>query len=319
MKIAASALLILMWSSVAAVFQPGLATRALGQDQEAGETGQGYTIAAHVEMVGLDINVVDRHGVPVSGLTADNFRIIEDGTPQEIKYFSSEDVPVTIGLVIDNSGSMRAKRSYVITAAMAFAQASNPQDELFVVHFNDDFLFGLQRGIDFTRNPAELRGALTRLVCEGRTALYDAINAALSHLQKGTYPKKALLLVSDGQDNVSLNDFESTLELARKSGAAIYTLGAYDPDSDRHNTKVLKRLADTTGGQFYFPTSLSQIVTDCRQIAKDIRNRYTVSYCSSNPRRDGAYRRVTVTASDPNRGRLRVKVREGYFAPSGTN
>ena len=278
-----------------------------------------FTIAAHVEMVALDITVVDKHGTLISGLTEDNFRILEDGVPQQIELFSSEDVPVTIGLVVDSSGSMRPKRSYVITAAMAFAQASNPEDELFVVHFNDDSTFGLPSGSNFTRDPSQLRGALMRLDCEGRTALYDAVATSLEHLKKGSYAKKALLIVSDGQDNVSRRDFDSILEMARQSGAAIYTIGAYDPESDRHNTKVLKKLAEVTGGQFYFPTSLPQIVSACQHIAKDIRNRYTVSYCSSNVRRDGAYRRVSVTATAPDRGKLSIKAREGYFAPVEKN
>ncbi len=275
-----------------------------------------YTIAARVEMVALDVTVIDRHGAFVSGLAEKDFQVLEDGVPQHVQMFSAEDVPVTIGLVVDSSGSMGPKRSYVIGAALAFAQASNPEDELFVIQFNDDIQFGLQSGVDFTSDTRVLRNALLRLTCEGRTALYDALAASLEHVHKGKFPKKALLVVSDGQDNVSATNLNSVLAMARKSGAAVYTIGAYDPDSDKHNTKVLKKLADVTGGQFYFPTTLPQIVSDCRRIAKDIRNRYTVSYCSTNMKRDGSYRRVLVTATSPVRGKLAVKVREGYFAPS---
>jgi Ca-activated chloride channel homolog len=321
MRFPASALLFFACLTLATLLSFAMNGPALGQDRSTSPVSpeRTFTIAAHVEMVALDITVVDKHGTCVSGLTQDNFRIFEDGVPQQIKLFGREDVPVTIGLVVDNSGSMRPKRSYVITAAMAFAQASNPADELFVVHFNDDFTFGLPPGLDFTRDPSQLRGALMRLDCEGRTALYDAVAASLEHVKKGAYAKKALLIVSDGQDNVSTKDFDAILEMARQSGAAIYTIGAYDPESDRHNTKVLKKLAEVTGGQFYFPTSLPQIGSACQHIAKDIRSRYTLSYCSSNPRRDGAYRRVSVTATAPDRGKLSIKAREGYFAPLEKN
>ncbi len=267
-------------------------------------------------MVALDIMVLDGHGGFVSGLTDKDFRVLEDGIPQQIKLFNHEDVPVTVGIVVDNSGSMLGKRSYVIGAALAFAQTSNSDDELFVVHFNDDLNFGLGPGVDFTSDLAQLRTALLRSTCEGRTALYDALASSLLHIRKGRYPKKALLVVSDGQDNVSAQDFDHVLELARQSGAVIYTIGAYNPHTDRYNTKVLKKLAGVTGGQFYFPTDLPQIISDCRGIAKDIRNRYTVSYCSTNDKRDGAYRRILVTASAPGLGKLAVKVREGYYAPS---
>ncbi len=287
---------------------------AVVQD-EPGDSAKPYTMAARVEMVALDLTVVDRRGSFVSGLTEGDFRVLEDGVPQQIKLFSHEDVPVTIGLVVDNSGSMLEKRSYVIGAALAFAQSSNRDDELFVVHFNDDLDFGLGPGVDFTSDVGQLRKALLRLTCEGRTALYDALTAGLLHISRGRYQKKALLVVSDGQDNVSGTGFEEALELARHSGVVIYTIGAYNPVTDRHNTKVLKKLADVTGGQFYFPSGLPQIISHCRRIAKGMRTSYRVGYYSTNTRRDGAYRHVVVTAGPPARGKLAVKVREGYYAP----
>jgi VWFA-related protein len=225
-------------------------------------------------------------------------------------------VPVTIGLVVDGSGSMRPKRSYVIAAAMAFAQASNREDELFTLNFNDDVSYGLAPGQGFTNDLAQLRTALLGLECEGRTALYDAVAEALQHVKTGKFDRKALLVVSDGEDTHSSMDFEDVLQMARESGATIYTISAYDPASARHNTRILKKLSKVSGGQFYFPTTTPEIVSVCRQIAKDIRNRYTIAYTPTNLVRDGAYRRILVKAVARNGQKLAVRAREGYYAPA---
>jgi VWFA-related protein len=269
-------------------------------------------------MVSLDVTVLDRRGGFVSGLAAQNFRVLEDGVPQKIEFFSSEDVPVTVGLVIDGSGSMRAKRPHVISAALAFAMASNPQDEIFVIHFNDELVFSLQPGQEFTSDVRQLQDALVRIECHGRTALYDAVVAALEHLGKGKHDKKALLIVSDGEDNASGDEFPAVLEVARQSNATIYAIAVYDPDSERHNTKVLKKLTKATGGEFFFPKTVPEIGAVCRGIAKDIRNQYTIAYSSTNPARDGLFRKVVVTATGLDRQKLTIRAREGYFAPGGS-
>jgi VWFA-related protein len=280
------------------------------------EKQEPYTISARVDMVALDVTVVDRRGGFVSGLGRENFRVYEDGKPQEITLFHQEDVPVTIGIVVDGSGSMRHKRPHVVNAALAFAQASNPDDEIFVLYFNDELVFGLDRHEDFTNDISRLRHALLRLDCEGLTALYDAVAVSLEHLEKGRFEKKALLIVSDGEDNASLDDFPYILELAQQSEATIYSIAVYNPDTNRHNTRILKQLSGVTGGEFFFPETLPDTTRICRQIAKDIRNRYTISYGSTNSARDGSYRTLRVVAtSKDGENNYSVRVRQGYFAP----
>jgi VWFA-related protein len=279
------------------------------------EKQEPYKISARVDVVAVDLTVVDRRGGFVSGLGRENFLIYEDGVAQEIKLFHQEDVPVTVGIAVDGSGSMRQKRPHVVNAALAFVQASNPEDEIFVLYFNDELVFGLDRHEDFTNDISRLRKALLRLDCEGLTALYDAVAVSLQHLGKGRFEKKALLVVSDGEDNASLDDYPYVLDLARQTAATIYTIAVYNPDSDRHNTRILNQLSDVTGGEFFFPETLPDITRICREIAKDIRNRYTISYSSTNSVRDGSYRKLRVVVTSADGEDYSVRVREGYFAP----
>ena len=276
-----------------------------------------YTIHVDVNMVVLRATAQDRKGVLVSGLNQDNFQIYEDGVLQEIKFLSREDIPVTVGLVVDNSGSMMPKRDDVIAAALAFARSSNPQDQMFVVKFNEKVSFGLPDNLPFTDQVAQLQVALSRSAPSGETALYDAVVAAMEHLKKGARDKKVLIVISDGGDNASKYKLTEITALAGQPDAIIYTIGIFDElDGDR-NPGVLKRLAKDTGGEAFLPQSLKEIVPICEQIAHDIRNQYTLAYFPTNRKRDGAYRVIQVKASAPGRGRLSVRTRTGYFAPVG--
>ena len=252
---------------------------------------------------------------PVSGLSKEDFQVYEDGVLQEIESFSHEDIPVTVGLVIDNSGSMRPKRAEVITAALAFARASNTKDQIFVVNFNEHVSFGLPANTPFTDKTAQLEFALSKVAADGMTALYDAVAAALDHLKQGNRDKQALIVISDGADNASRHNLARIMALARQSEAIIYTIGIYDRDDPDRNPGSLKQLAKATGGEAFLPGSVKDVVPICERIARDIRNQYTITYVPKDIKYDGKYRVIQVKAGAPGRGRLMVRARAGYYAP----
>lgn len=277
--------------------------------------GDDYTINVNVDVVVLHATAQDHKNILVSGLDKDHFQVYEDGVLQEVKYFSHEDIPVTVGLVVDNSGSMSPKRTDVIAAALAFARSSNPQDQMFVVNFNEKVSFGLPVNTPFTDQVAQLEIALSRIAATGETALYDAVAAALEHLKKGNRDKKVLIVISDGGDNASKHKLTEILALVGQPGTIIYTIGIFDEQDGDQNPGVLKRLAKDTGGEAFLPESLKDIVPICERIAHDIRNQYTLAYVPTNRKRDGTYRAIQVKASAPGRGRLSVRTRTGYYAP----
>src|SRR5208282_2566737 len=182
-----------------------------------------YKISVNVSSVVLHATVENHQGAPVSGLEKDDFQVYEDGVLQPIEYYSHEDIPVTVGLVLDNSGSMGPKRDEVIAAALAFARSSNPQDQMFVVNFNEHVSFGLPANTPFTDQTAQLKVALSRFKTNGETALYDALAVALEHLKKGNRDKKVLIVVSDGGDNASQHKLGQILALAGHSTACFIT------------------------------------------------------------------------------------------------
>jgi Ca-activated chloride channel homolog len=276
------------------------------------ETQQDFTIRTTSRLVLLDVSVKDSEGGFVSGLTKDNFKVFENGKPQEITQFANADIPVTVGLVVDESGSMRPKKSQVVTAAVAFIQASNPQDEIFVINFNERARRGLPDIVPFTDDLNMLRAALWNGVPEGRTALYDALEMALHQLDMGRRDKKTLVLISDGGDNISQHKLPDVMHDVLTSAATIYTIGIFDDDDPDKNPAVLERLARVSGGSVYFPKQLDEIAPICRQIAKDIRTRYTIGYI---PATDNGKpeRHVKVVASASNRAKLVVRTRTSYI------
>ena len=303
----------------AIVFAIALATawsRDLSQATSASNSQ--FTIKSNVDVVLLHMAVRDRDGNLVGQLHKDDFQIYEDRVPQEIESFSHEDVPVTVGLVVDNSGSMKTKRPEVVAAALAFVRSSNPRDEMFVVNFNDVVSFGLPRNLPFTDQPDQLSVALSSAEPEGRTALYDAISYAIGHLKQGNHDKKALIVVSDGGDNISKYTLSETMALAVKSDAMIYTIGLFDLDDFDRNPRVLKELAKATGGDSFFPHSIKEVRTICESIALEIRNQYTITYKSSNQKQDGSYRSIKVKVHGLDHGHLVVRARSGYYAPSNS-
>jgi Ca-activated chloride channel homolog len=287
------------------------------QNSQAAPSHQnGFTIRTSVDLVVLRATVRDRKGAPVAGLGKEDFQVFEDKVPQQIESFSHEDVPVTVGLVIDNSGSMRSKRSEVINAALAFARSSNPQDQVFVVNFNEHVSMGLPGNMPFAGNQQQLETALSRSKADGLTALYDAVAVALEQLKKGKWDKKVLIVISDGGDNASRHKLDEILSMVNQSNAIIYTMGIFDDNDDDRNPRVLKQLSRISGGESFFPESLDKILPICQQIAHDVRNQYMISYAPANRKPDGTYRAIEVKAKKTSsRGRLTVNTRPGYSAP----
>ena len=278
---------------------------------------QGGSIKVDVNLVVLHTTVLDDRGKFVDGLKEENFRVFEDKAEQKLSVFKREDVPVSMGLVIDNSGSMRDKRPRVNEAAVTLVQSSNPQDEAFVVNFNDDYYLDLDK--DFTSSVPELKEALERIDARGSTALYDAIIGSMDHLKKGRKDKKVLLVVTDGEDNVSRNTLEKTLREIQKANVVIYTIGLFSDDDKKGRKKASRALKDisaASGGISYFPENVSDVHSICEQVARDIRNQYTLGYYPTNTKKDGTFRTVAVDIVPPRgKGKLIARTRNGYFAP----
>jgi Ca-activated chloride channel family protein len=274
-----------------------------------------FTINVSVQEVVLHATVRNHRGTPVAGLDKDNFQVFEDRVPQTIKHFSHDDIPVTVGLLIDNSGSMRPKRAEVVAAALAFAGSSNPHDQMFLVNFNEHVSFGLPAGTLFTDQSEQLKTAMGTVMADGKTALYDAVAIALDHLKKGNRDKKVLIVLSDGADNASIHTKAQMLNLATQSEAIIYALGIYEPDDPDRSPHVLTELAKASGGEAFFPETLPEVVPICERIAHEIRNQYTISYIPANQKQDGTYRAIQVRATSPHGGGLAVSTRAGYVAP----
>jgi VWFA-related protein len=281
-----------------------------------------YTVSVDVQLVELPVAVTDRDGKVVSGLSKDDFQVFEDGVAQEITLFKHEDIPVSLGLVIDNSGSMRNKRERVNRAALTFARESNPQDETFVVNFDNDAY--LEQ--DFTSDIDDLVRVLGYMDTRGETALYDAVYLSVDHLGEGTRDKKALLLISDGEDNTSKYNLEKVIEALRKSNVTLYAIGLLEENDQRGGLfrkspssrakDALVKFAEASGGQAYFPKSIDEIDDLCRRIAHDLRNHYTIGYSPSNRKLDGSWRKVTLKVN-PRRTlpKLTIRTKPGYYAP----
>jgi VWFA-related protein len=274
-----------------------------------------FKLTTTAELVLLEVGVKDAAGERISNLTRDNFKVYEDGKQQKITQFASDDAPVTVGLVIDTSGSMRNKYNSVVTAALSFIAASNRQDEVFVVNFGDRVSSGLPGGVPFSADIQQLRTALSWSVPAGQTALYDAVVFSLQHLEKGRCAKKTLLLVSDGGDNRSSHSADETMRMVRESRATIYSIGIFTPNEPDQNPALLRRLAHVSGGEAFFPEDLSTLSGICRQIATDIRTRYTIGYVPVRSGEQGALRKLKVTASSASGHKLIVHTRSGYVLP----
>lgn len=274
-------------------------------------------IREEADLVVLPVTVTDHHGQFVPGLKSEDFRVYENNKLQKISLFAQTDVPVAVGLVIDDSGSMYPNRAEVMQGAKDFLASSNPKDQVFVVNFNEKASLGLPPSVPFTSNVKELEAAVLRGPSAGLTALYDALALALKHLALTTRKKKALIVISDGGDDASHKDFRQALSSARHGNAIIYTMGIISEEESDVDPGVLKRLARDTGGEAYFPKSAAALPAIYHRIAEDLRAQYTIGYIPINRSRDGSYRTIRITVRAKGHGRLDARTRKGYFAPSG--
>ena len=293
----------------------GLANlQAASPDQRPSQKDEPYRITRDVNLVVLLASVVDSHARFIPDLKQENFRVYEDRVEQKLSVFRREDIPITLGLVVDNSGSMRDKRERVNSAALTFVKTSQRNDEVFVVNFNDEFYLDLDK--DFSNDPVELREALERIDSRGSTALYDALVGSLDHLKKGTRDKKILLIVTDGEDNASRTTLEAAVQEAHKSDAAIYAIGLLEGKRQgKRARKALLALTEATGGMSFFPESVKDVEAICNQIANDIRNQYVLAYYPTNSVHDGTFRSIHVDVNPPRgMGKVQVRTRTGYYA-----
>jgi Ca-activated chloride channel homolog len=281
---------------------------------EVTKNGDRFIYRQQVDEVTLQATVIDQKRHLVTTLNAANFEVYEDGQAQKITSFRREDIPVSIGIVVDNSGSMRTKRNAVTKAVVNLVQASNPNDEVFIVNFNDEPYLDQ----DFTNKTEQMREALDRVDSRGGTALYDAVIASADHLAKGAKrDKKVLLVITDGDDNESRESLEQAVRTVQiDNGPTIYCIGILSGEDRKRTAKrALEALSSQTGGVAFFPKDLQEVDEISQEVARDIRNQYTLTYKPSNPRANGGYRQVHVTAHAAGyKDQLVVRTRSGYYA-----
>ena len=279
------------------------------------EGKEGYIIRTNVEEVVLNATVLSGNRI-VQNLTKDDFQVYEDGVKQTLLSFQHTDLPVSIGLVIDNSGSMYRKRPAVNKSALDLILASNPDDQAFVVNFSDEAFIDA----DFTSDVNKLRDGLAHIDSKGGTALYDAVVASADHLvEQGTRPKQVLVLITDGEDNASTLNLEQTIHRVQElSGPVIYSIGLLFGDEMsraevRHARRALEMLSTETGGMAFFPKSMEEVDQIAAEVARDIRSQYTLGYRSTKPMDEPGFRRIEVKADAKGMGTLTVRTRTGYF------
>jgi Ca-activated chloride channel family protein len=277
-----------------------------------GDDQDDLIIRAESRLVLLDVSVKNPAGGFVSGLSKENFSVFENGRPQSIMTFDQGDLPVTVGILVDESRSMASKRPAVLTAALSFIAESNPKDEIFILNFNDDVKPGLLSPMLFSDDIQELRAALFRGVSQGRTVLNDAVVAGLEQLELGTRDKKTLVLISDGGDTASIHTRRQTIDRVERSAATVYTIGLFDAEDPDSDPGILKQLAGISGGEAYFPPTPEDTIPACRRIARDIRARYTLGYVPAAGKSANNVRTVRVGASAPGHAKLIARTRSSY-------
>jgi Ca-activated chloride channel homolog len=283
------------------------------------DPGPRPTFSSRADLVVLQVSVIDRRAGFVAGLPRDAFVVRENGRAQPIAMFEQDDTPVTVGLVIDNSTSMVPRRDAVKAAGLAFAQSSHPQDELFTINFNEAIWPGLPPGRPFTSDHATLRQALERSTARGKTAMFDAVLTALRYADRGTQPRKVLILVSDGGDNASQAKFPDVLDAALRNDVVIYTLCLADTNDREAKPQVLRELAKITGGESFSPKSNDEVTPALERIAKDIRSSYTIGYAPPQGTTRGVRRRIDVDLQGDRYDKFTVRSRSLYIAPEGRN
>jgi Ca-activated chloride channel homolog len=275
-----------------------------------------HGINVDVDLVLANVTVTLRDGRFVTGLEKENFKLYEDKVPQEIAYFSSEDIPLTVGIILDVSGSMKDKLKTAVEAAITFMKGGSPDDEYFLVEFADK----PTDTTDFTNDIAKIQSRFMFSKAKGRTALYDAVYMGLSKLERGNNAKRALLLITDGEDNRSRYTFSNVREFVKEKDVQMYAIGITNGWSDASSEQgraLLRDLAAISGGNSFFPSSVYNLEEICRNIAKELKYQYVLGYHSTNKTKDGEWRKIKVTAELP-KNKLTVRAKQGYYGPTDT-
>ncbi len=285
--------------------------------------GGSYTVGVNVDLVVLHASVYDKKGHFVSGLKKENFKVYEDGILQQMTAFSQEDIPVSMGILLDLSGSMRSKMNQVNRAALAFIKASNPQDQVFLIGFNDE----AELLLDFTNDIDEIIDALENIIVAGGTALYDAIYLGVQKAQTGSEGKKAIIVITDGEDKDSYYSLDELLDKVQEADVQTYCVGILSPAPQRSlfgtwsesipekARDVLEKVAEETGGKAFLLQNLEDLNLIVSQIASELRNQYSIGYISSNVVRDGSWRQVKIELDMADASNNKVRYRRGYYAP----
>ncbi|MGD0297611.1 MAG: VWA domain-containing protein [Bryobacteraceae bacterium] len=296
-----SSLLLLCWLAAAQSKQPPPAI-----------TDEPTTFKTDTNWVILPVSVSDKNGKLVTDLQQKSFKVFENGIEQPIKLFKHEDVPISLGIIVDNSGSMKEKRQKVEVASVDLVKASNPHDEVFIVNFNDEAYLD----VEFTNDIKKMEEGVARIDSRGGTAMREAISMSIDYLkEKGKNHKKVLLVVTDGNDNASTISLEHLVDRARQNEVLIYTIGLLD-EEEHHEAKAAKRalnaLTRESGGLSFYPKGVAEVDAIALQVAHEIRNQYTIAYSPLNDARDGSFRQIKVLVNGP--GHPQVRTRTGYYA-----
>jgi Ca-activated chloride channel homolog len=301
--------------------KPDLGSKSPQQDKK------GFTIGVNVDLVVMHTSVYDKNGKFISGLKQDSFKVYEDGIEQKIASFSQEDVPLSMGLLIDLSGSMRNKIEKVISAALAFIRASNPEDQVFLIGFNDEVEL-LQ---DYTNDIDEITDSLENTIVTGGTALYDAVYLSVQKAHAGTKPKKAIVVISDGEDKDSYYSLDEMVSKVQESDVQVYAVGFLSSIPDKglfgrfsksaaeKAKDALQRISEETGGKAFFPKDISEMGAIVAEIAHELRNQYSIGFTSSNSARDGSWRRMKIELDPKDAANLHARYRRGYYAPKSSS
>ena len=296
-------------ASPAAPQDPSAAPHEIGKD----DAGM-FVLRKNVEEVALHATVVDEKDHLITDLERSAFTVFEDGVQQPISSFRHEDIPVSMAIVIDNSGSMREKREKVNQAALNLVRSSNAQDEVMIVNFNDDYFCDQ----DFTSDIGKMKEALEKYEARGGTALYDALDATAFHLKQfGRRDKKVIFVVTDGEDNQSRDTLEQAVRaLQENGGPTVYAIGLLGGEKERRARRYLQILAQQTGGIAFFPKTLDEVDQISKTVAHDIRNQYSIGYKPANPKGAGGYRVIRVDVHAPGHPKLNARTKSGYYATS---
>jgi len=280
---------------------------------------EAFRLSVNVDLTEVHVNVTDEKDHPVGNLKVENFRVFEDRTEQHITVFKHEDIPVSLGLVIDNSRSIEPRKQRLDAAALSFVAKGNPDDQTFIVHFDDEARLDL----DFTDSIPALEQTLAGVKPFGQTAIYDALILALDHMEMAKHPKRAILLITDGVDNSSKHTMAEAIEATKRARVAVYTVGLLSQSGGQKAEDSLVHIAEASGGRAFFPNDVDEARTAMERVARDLREQYTLGYFPTNGARNGTWRSVRVDVLPPlglpKNSRLSANYRHGYYGPGDSN